>query len=317
MRMILVKSGWIAPVDRFETLRAFVQAVESGSLTRAADALQVATSAISRRIKELEAHLGTQLLQRTTRQMRLTAAGESFHARAVQILQSLEEAEAEAGNQSRTLGGPLRIAAPLSFGQSHLGPILLEFAETHPDLELDVDFSDRMVDLVAEGHDLAVRIGNLSDSTLIARKLAEVRLVVVAAPAFWESHGMPKAPEDLKGLPALCYTGSERIDTWRYAGPDGTSGAIEMNVALRATNGGFLTEAAVRGLGVAMQPSFIVHKAIEAGELQPALCQYTWPTVTVHVVYPQTRHLSARARAFIDFARERIDPVPVWETCLV
>lgn len=303
-------------MDRFEDLRAFVQTVESGSLTRAAETLQVATSAVSRRIKDLEGRLGTQLLQRTTRQMRLTAAGETFHARAVAILQSLEEAETEAGCQSRTLTGPLRIAAPLSFGQSHLGPILVDFARAHPGLELDVDFSDRLVDLVAEGHDLAVRIGNLRDSSLIARKLLDVRLVVAAAPAFWERHGMPSRPEELNGLPALCYTGSERVDSWRYTAPDGSGGAVPMKVCMRSTYGDFLRDAAIAGLGVVMQPSFILHEAVSAGQLMPVLTDFTWPSVTIHVVYPQTRHLSARARAFTELLRTRLGTRPDWEEFL-
>ena len=303
-------------MDRFEDLRAFVQTVESGSLTRAAETLQVATSAVSRRIKDLESRLGTQLLQRTTRQMRLTAAGETFHARAVAILQSLEEAETEAGCQSRTLTGPLRIAAPLSFGQSHLGPILVDFAQAHPGLDLDVDFSDRLVDLVAEGHDLAVRIGNLRDSSLIARKLLDVRLVVAAAPAFWERHGTPSRPEELNALPALCYTGSERVDSWRYTAPDGSSGAVPMKVCMRSTYGDFLRDAAIAGLGVVMQPSFILHEAVSAGRLVPVLTDFTWPSVTIHVVYPQTRHLSARARAFIELLRTRLGTRPDWESFL-
>lgn len=303
-------------MDRFETLRAFVQVVESGSLTKAADTLGVATSAISRRIKELEARLGTQLLQRTTRQMRLTASGETFHARAQQILQALDEAEAEAGDQSRTLAGPLRIAAPLSFGETHLAPILIDFVQAHPGLTLDVDFSDRFVDLIAEGHDLAVRIGNLADSSLVARKLVEVRLVVVAAPGFWDRHGRPGQPEDLRGLPALCYTGSARGDRWVFRTPDGREGAVDMAPAMRATNGGFLRDAAVAGQGVALQPSFIVHEAVVAGTLEPVLTDHAWQTVTVHVVYPATRHLTARARAFIDFARARLGARPDWEDFL-
>ena len=303
-------------MDRFEDLRAFVQAVESGSLTRAAEALQVATSAVSRRIKELEGRLGTQLLQRTTRQMRLTAAGESFHARAVAILQALDEAEAEAGCQNRTLTGPLRIAAPLSFGQSHLAPILVDFAEAHPGLELDVDFSDRVVDLVAEGHDLAVRIGNLRDSSLIARKLLDVRLAVAAAPEFWRRHGMPASPRDLGDLPALCYTGSERVDTWRWTSPGDGTGAVQMKVCMRSTNGSFLRDAAIAGLGVVMLPSFIIHEAVAAGRLVPALTELGWHTVSIHVVYPQTRHLSARARAFIELLRARLGTRPDWEDFL-
>ncbi|MFK7945049.1 MAG: LysR family transcriptional regulator [Paracoccaceae bacterium] len=300
-------------MDRFETLRAFVQVIESGSLTKAADTLQVATSAVSRRIKELEERLGTQLLQRTTRQMRLTAAGEVFHNRAMQILQSLDEAEAEAGDQSRALSGPLRIAAPLSFGQSHLAPVLIDFAAEHAGLDLDVDFSDRMIDLVAEGHDLAVRIGNLRDSSLIARKLAEVRGVVAAAPGFWDRHGRPSTPAELSRLPALCYSGSERIDNWAYTCPENAPGMVEMKAVMWATNGDFLRDAAISGQGVIMQPSFILHKAVERGALEPVLTDHNWQPVTIYVVYPQTRHLSARARAFIEFVRGRIGTTPDWE----
>ncbi len=303
-------------MDRFEDLRAFVQAVESGSLTRAAEALQVATSAISRRIKELEGRLGTQLLQRTTRQMRLTAAGETFHARAVEILLALEEAETEAGCHSRTLTGPLRIAAPLAFGQSHLAPILVDFAEAHPGLELDVDFSDRVVDLVAEGHDLAVRIGNLRNSTLIARKLLDVRMVVAAAPGFWQRNGLPSHPRELGDLPALCYTGSERVDCWRYVDPHGAPGAVNVRAAMRATNGGFLRDAAIAGLGTVLQPSFLLFEAVRTRRLQAVFTEYRWPLVTIHVVYPQTRHLSARARAFIDTLRARLGMRPDWEDFL-
>ncbi len=303
-------------MDRFETLRAFVQVAESGNLSKAAEALQVAVSAVSRRITELEQRLGTQLLQRTTRQMRLTPAGEQFRVRACQILQSLEEAEAEAAGQAQALAGPLRMAAPLSFGQTHLTPILIDFAREHEQVMLDVDFSDRQVDLVAEGHDLAIRIGNLSDSSLIARKLAEVRLIVSASPAFWETYGVPDTPHDLLGLPALCYTGAQRVDVWNCTDPDGKDHALEMNVAMRATNGGYLCNAAMAGMGVVLQPSFICHEWISDGRLQPVLLDHAWPTVTIFAVYPQTRHLSMRARAFIDYARARIGSAPAWEDCL-
>ena len=303
-------------MDRFEDLKAFVQVVESGSLTKAADALQVATSAVSRRIKDLEQRLGTQLLQRTTRQMRMTAAGESFHRRSVEILQALEEAEAEAGMQAASLSGPLRIAAPLSFGHSHLGAILTEFACEHPELELDVDLSDRMVDLVAEGLDLGVRIGNLRDSSLIARKLAEVQTVLCAAPAWLDKHGMPDAPEDLNGKPMLMYTGGEQSMSVPYTAKSGGTGRIDLVPVLRSNNGDFLRDAAIAGLGLTLQPSFIVHKAVEAEALTVLLPDLTFPPVTIHVVYPQTRHVSARARAFIEYARARIGPNPEWEAFL-
>ena len=303
-------------MDRFEDLRAFVQGVESGSRTRAGGVLQIATSAVSRRIKDLEHRLGTQLLQRTTRQMRLTAAGETFHRRAIEILQSLSEAEAEAGNQSKTLRGPLRLAAPLSFGHSHLAPMLIDFACAHPDLELDVDLSDRMVDLVGEGLDLAIRIGNLRDSSLIARKLCEVRTVMCVSPDFLGKHNDPAVPEDLNGLPFLLYTGSERGDTISFRRPDDSEGTLQLSTMLRANNGDLLRDAAIAGLGLVLQPSFIVHKAIETGELVQVMQDYRFPTVTIHAVYPQTRHLTARARAFIDYLKDRIGPEPEWEVCL-
>ncbi len=300
-------------MDRFEDLRAFVQVVESGSLTRAAEVLQVATSAVSRRIKDLESRLNTQLLQRTTRQMRLTAAGETFHRRSVEILQSLSEAEAEAGDQSRALKGPLRIAAPLSFGHSHLAPILIDFACEHPDVDLDVDLSDRMVDLVAEGLDLAVRIGNLRDSSLIARRLAEVQTVLCVAPEYLEKHGPLTTEDDLKGHSVLVYTGSEYDEVPPFQRADGTSGQVDGKTVLKSNNGDFLRDAAIAGLGITVQPSFIIHRAIEKGDLVPILTDLKFPTVTIHVVYPQTRHVSARARAFIEFARARIGPEPAWE----
>lgn len=300
-------------MDRFEDLRAFVQVVESGSLTRAAEVLQVATSAVSRRIKDLESRLNTQLLQRTTRQMRLTAAGETFHRRSVEILQSLSEAESEVGDQTRALRGPLRIAAPLSFGHSHLAPILIDFACEHAEVDLDVDLSDRMVDLVAEGLDLAVRIGNLRDSSLIARRLAEVQTVLCASPVYLEKHGPFESADALKGHSMLVYTGSERDEVAPFRRPDGSMGQIDGKTVLKSNNGDFLRDSAIAGLGITVQPSFIVHRAIEDGTLVPILPDLTFPPVTIHIVYPQTRHVSARARAFIEFARARISPEPAWE----
>lgn len=304
-------------MDRFEDLRAFVQVVESGNLTRAARTLKVATSAVSRRIKDLEQRLGTQLLQRTTRQMRLTSAGEQFHARARDILAALEEAETEAGCAARTLSGPLRIAAPLTFGHLHLTPILIDFARAHPDLHLDVDLSDRFVDLVAEGHDMAIRIGRLQDSSLIARKLADVRVIAAASPGFWDRRGRPGSPEDLNQLPALRYTGgSARSETIACKRADGSRCEVALDWVLSSTSGEFLRDAAIAGLGLVLQPTFILRDAVVRGDLVPVLTDCAWPHVTIHAVYPQTRHLSARARAFIEFVRTRIGPRPAWEDFL-
>jgi len=303
-------------MDRFEDMRCFVQVVDRGSVTRAAEALGVAPSAVSRRIKELEARLGTQLLQRTTRRMRVTEAGRTFHARCQRLLADLDEAEAEVSAGQAALAGSLRVAAPVSFGVAHLTPILIDFLRDHPAVRLDIDFSDRVVDLVAEGFELAVRIGRLRDSSLIARKLADVRMVACAAPSLIAERGAPRHPDELREWPALCYTGSERPEVWHYGAPDGTPSSVEVKARLLAGNGGVLREAAIAGEGAVLQPSFVVYKAIERGLLVPILTDFAWPELAIYVVYPETRHLSARARAFIDHLRERIGPKPYWEAFL-
>lgn len=303
-------------MDRFEDMRCFVQVVDQGSVTGAARVLRLAPSAVSRRLRALEARLGTQLLARTTRRMRLTDAGRGFHARCRRILADLDEAEAEAADTQAALSGTLRGAAPLTFGVAHLTPILVEFMRAHPALEVDIDFSDRLVDLVAEGFEMAIRIGRLSDSSLIATRLAEVRLVPCAAPDLVARRGAPAHPDELRDWPALCYAGSERGDIWRWQAPDGAEGAVPMTVRMRANNGGVLRDAAIAGEGVILQPSFVVHRAVEAGELVPLLGAFEWPRIAIHTVYPETRHLSARARAFLELVRARIGRRPYWEAFL-
>jgi len=308
-------------MDRFEDMRCFVQVVDRGSVTKAAEALRVAPSAVSRRLKELEARLGTQLLTRTTRRMSLTESGRSFHARCQRILADLDEAEGEASDRHGALKGSLRVAAPLTFGVAHLTPIIVDFMRQNPGVVIDLDFSDRVVDLVAEGFEMAIRIGRLSDSSLIARKLVDVRVVACAAPALLAERGVPSHPDQLKDWPALCYTGSERPDIWRYrareeSSGDGSDGSVAMQVRMLSNNGNVLRDAAIAGQGVILQPSFHVHEAVADGHLVPILCEFGWPEIAIYTVYPQTRHLSARARAFIDFVRTRIGPRPYWEDFL-
>jgi len=303
-------------MDRFEDMRCFVAVAEALSVTGAARQMSLAPSAVSRRLRDLEGRLGVQLLSRTTRRMSLTEAGETFYRRSRQILGDLDMAEAEVADARNGLTGQLRLAAPLSFGLAHLAPIVTDFMAEHPGLRFDLDLSDRQVDLVGEGFDLAVRIGTLADSTLIARRLIEVRMVVCAAPALIAAHGLPRRAEDLRAMPALCYAGSGRGDIWRYRDPQGKPGSVQVTQRLRVNNGEMARDAAIAGLGVVIEPSFIVHRALAEGHLVTLLTDHAWPRIAVHVVYPETRHLSSRARMFIDVLGARLGPRPAWEAAL-
>lgn len=299
-------------MDRFEDMRCFLQVVETQSVTRAAEVMGLAPSAVSRRLKELERRLGATLMTRTTRRMSLTEAGQIFAARAERVLSDLQEAEAEVSDAAHLLTGTLRVAAPLSFGVCYLTEIVTDFMQTNPGLLVELDLSDRQVDLVGEGLDLAVRIGTLEDSTLVARKIADVAMLAIASPDFLERNGRPGHPAELADLPALCYVGSSRSEMWPYTGPDGTEGVQQVTPRMRANNGNVLCDAAARGMGVALQPEFICSKPLTDGTLEVVLPDYSWPTHTIYTVYPQTRHLSAKARAFMDFVRARIGNEPVW-----
>ncbi|MEO1473606.1 MAG: LysR family transcriptional regulator [Pseudomonadota bacterium] len=292
-------------------MKSFVRTVEAGSFTLAAEQLRIAKSAVSRRVADLERRLGAQLLQRTTRRLTLTDAGRAFYEGAVRVLSDLADIEAEIGDRRAALSGTIRVAAPLSFGLDWLGPALIDFMDAHGGVTFDIDFSDRMMDLVAEGFDLAIRIGDLPDSSLVARRLAPIETVAAASPAYLDTHGVPEAPADLAGHRELAYSGRPNKG-WHYTGPDGTPGDIEMPVGLRSTSGDFLREAAMAGHGVIIEPGFILCDAIRDGHLVQVLEDYKWPSLSLYAVYPPTRHLPARTRALIDFLAERFGEVPPW-----
>ena len=206
----------------------------------------------------------------------------------------------------------MRVAAPLSFGVAHLGPAIVAFMAAHPSVEFDIDFSDRKVDLIAEGVDLAIRIGDLPDSSLIARKIASLSTVAVASPAYLQERGMPQTPDDLRALKELRYS-YRPSSTWTFKAPDGREGTIEMAARLRATNGEFLRDAAIAGEGLLIEPRFIVYESLKDGSLIEILSDYQWPELSAYAVYPPTRHLSARVRAFVEFLVDRYSGAPYWE----
>lgn len=303
-------------MDRFENMNAFVRVVEAGSISAAADRMDVAKSVVSRRLKELEEHLGVELFHRTTRQMNLTDSGRAFYQQSVRILADILEAEHATSQFHGALKGNLKVAVPLSFGLMHLGPAITAFLQTHPDIEFDLDFNDRQVDLLAEGFDLAIRIASLPDSSLIARRLAPIQAVMCASPAYLERMGTPQAPEQLVKHRCLVYNLISNSDNWNVHDTAGQSIKTRIIPYLKASNGEFLRDAAVGGLGIVLLPAFIVYREIERGALVPILTGYHYTQLAAYAIYPQTRHLSQRVRAFVDFLSKRFEGMPYWDLCL-
>lgn len=303
-------------MDRFEDLRTFVRVVETGSFTGAAERLQRAKSAVSRRVSELEERLGVRLLNRTTRRLHLTESGREFHARCVRLLSDLEEAELAVSSDHASLRGTLRVASPMSFGILHLADAINDFLSTHGDLQLEANLDDRRVNLVEEGFDVAIRLGALADSSLIARRLAPMRYITCASPAYLERFGTPRSPEDLVNHTGLSYSNVADSATWQYRSPNGERRAARIGSRMRVNNGDLLLSAARHGLGIVVSPTFLAYEAIEQGVLVPILTEYSLPEESAYAVYPPGRHLSHRVRVFIDFLAERFGERPYWDRFL-
>ncbi|MDG5494789.1 LysR family transcriptional regulator [Niveispirillum sp. BGYR6] len=305
-------------MERLEDLRLFTLVAEGRSFTRAADRLGLSKSAASRRIGELETRLGARLFNRTTRHISLTQVGEGFYQRVSQILEALEEAERSVASQHAAPRGRLKLAAPMSFGIQHLSSAVAEFMERYPEVEVEMELSDRFVDLVDEGFDLAVRIGRLKDSSLVARRLCPVRAVLCASPGYLARRGTPQVPADLLQHDCLIYTNSSTPEQWSFRTEPGAeeTRSIRVNGRLYANNGDALREAAVTGQGLVLLPTFIVGEALSRGRLVPVLDDYLLSQSAVHAVYPANRHLSPKVRAFVDFLASRFGPVPYWDAGL-
>jgi DNA-binding transcriptional LysR family regulator len=299
-------------MSRLTELQTFIQIVDAGSITVAAERLDVAKSAVSRRLSELEARLGVQLLKRTTRRMTLTEPGRSFYNRGLRILEDLDEAELSVSQEHCELAGSLRVAVPLSFGLRHLASAVFDFLELHPDIEFDLDLNDRQVDLLSEGFDLAIRIANLEDSSLIARRIATIQHVVCASPSYLASHGTPQTPHDLEHHRCLVYSHNNAPELWHYQTPNGKQETVRVPVTLRASSGDFLEQAAVAGRGIIMEPDFIVHQTIRRGDLIPLLTDLEWPSLNVYAIYPPTRFLPRRVLEFMNFLSDRFSGEAPW-----
>lgn len=294
-------------------MQIYVSVVESGSISAAAERQNLAKSAVSRRLAELEARLGVSLIHRTTRRLNLTDSGRAYYDRCVVILAELEEAESALSQAHQALKGGLKVALPHAFGLLHLAPLIQEFMTLHPQVRFELDFNDRQIDLMQEGFDLAIRVATLADSSLIARRLAPIRHAVCASPDYLARHGTPESAADLVHHACLAYSNLNDPDLWTYRGPNGQPGSVRVPVRLAASSGDFLIRAAIAGEGLIMHPTFYLHEALRSGQLVRVLSDHTWPEFSAYAVYPPTRHLSSRVRAFIDFVADHLAGEPYWD----
>ncbi len=287
-------------MDKFQEMRAFVTVVELGSFVRAADVLNLSKTAMSRLVGDLEARLGTRLLHRTTRKLSLTPEGELFNDRCKRLLTDVSEAEAELTAFSGEAIGQLRINVPVTFGLLHLAPVWPAFMSLHPKVELDVTLSDRLVDLVDEGYDLAVRIGRLQTSSLVSRQLTSTRMVLCASPEYLRRHGVPEHPSEISGHAVISYTLLITGEQWEFTGPKGPE-TVKVVPRMRTNSGDTCCAAAIQHQGIVLQPSFLVGPHLSSGALVEVLPQYRSLEFGVYAVYPSRRHLSQKVRALIDF----------------
>jgi DNA-binding transcriptional LysR family regulator len=291
-------------MDRFEAMQVFCKVVELGNFAAAADRLNLSTSAVSRMVAQLEALLQARLLNRTTRRISLTEEGRGYYERCLQVLSDLEEAEELVGNASVALRGTLRLTAPVSFGAWHLAPAIADFARLHPQVKFDISLSDQQVDLIEEGLDLAIRVGELGSQNIVARPIGKARMMVCAARNYLDANGIPRTPGELVGHQCLTYAYASDNTAWRFASTDDKSSSVRVTGPVHSNNGVLLRELAAQGMGITMAPDFILQAGVDEGRLIEVLTEYTPPPLTIYAAYPSRKHLSAKVRGFASFLQE-------------
>lgn len=297
-----------------EAWAIFAKVAECGSFARAAAELTLSQATVSKAISRLEARMKTMLLHRSSRRLSLTEAGHAALERASRILAEGEAVEADIAEQSTSLRGPVRVTAPMSFGLSHLAPLLPEFMARHPEVELDFHFSDEQVDLVAKRLDLALRIASLADSSLLARRLCAVRILLVGSPAYFARHGRPSHPRELSAHRALLYSNAPGGEFWRFRHAEQGEFALEMPTSLRVNNAEALTPALRAGLGLALQPEFLAWRDLQAGELETVMMDWQVDPIALYILTPPGRSRPARVQALIDYLAARLAVAP-WADC--
>lgn len=299
-------------MGQLENMQVFVRIVEAGSITKAAEQLNLAKSAVSKRLGDLETRLGSKLINRTTRTSSLTDAGNQYYQQVKLLIGEVDSLNGDMACKTQVLSGSLRLAVPLSFGISHLTPAIDVFMRQHPDLHIEIDFSDRKVDIIEGGYDLAFRIGSLPDSGLQARKITPIKHAICASPSYLKRQGMPTTPKELATHKIVKY------GNWPLAGmplldSKGQQHLVNMDACLTANNGDAMKQIALSGHGIVMLPTFIVWDALAKGDLVPILENYSLATMHAYAVYPSTRYLPRKVRSLIDFLVERFGDQPYWD----
>jgi DNA-binding transcriptional LysR family regulator len=291
-------------MDRFQEMQTFCSVVDTGSFVKAAEVLGVSKAAISRYVADLEARLGVRLLHRTTRKLSLTEEGAVFNIRCRELLSGVEEAEAEITSRTGTAQGLLRVNVPVSFGTQRLSLLWDAFHVQHPQVRLDVTLSDRIVDVVEEGYDLAIRIATLPSSSLISKRLASTRVVLCASPEYLASHGTPSDPAELADHEIIAYRYWPTSDTWQFDGPDGPVN-VTIKPWMHTNNGDTCRAIALADQGVILQPTFLIGEDLAAGRLVELLPEYRSIELGIYAIYPTRKHVAPKVRALVNFLEER------------
>jgi len=299
-------------MDRLTSMSVFVKVVAHHSFAAAAREMGLSRAGVSKHVLELEQSLGARLLNRNTRRLSLTEVGAVVHERYARILEEIDEVERSAGALQTTPKGMLRISAPISIGLTHLAAVTADYMARYPEVSIDMVLNDRAVDLIEEGFDAAIRIGHLTDSTLIARRIAPVHFVLCSSPNYLANRGTPQRPSDLQHHNCVVYSLREGHGEWRFTGPDGEE-AVLISGRLKANNGNFLRVAVIKGEGIGLAPTFLVGEDLTAGRLVPLMPDYTPVESDLTVVYPHRRQLSAKVRSFVDFLAARFAGEPEWD----
>lgn len=300
-------------MDRLTSLGVFIAAVDEGSLAAAARRFGLSAAMAGKHVSAIEASLNARLLQRTTRRLSLTDAGQTYYERGKRILEAYEEANREASDSQRTARGLLRVAAPVTFGAMHLGDVVAQYLEDHPQVTVDVMLGDRYVDLIDAGVDVAIRIGQLADPLLVTRRISPCRMVVCAAPAYLQRHGMPRTPSDLRGAQRLAFSEAVSVGDWTLHDAQNHTHIVDGPCRMTANNTQMLLASALAGAGIAYGPTFVFGPHLQRGELVALLPDYPAADLTLQAVYPSTHQIPLKVRRFVDYLVAAFGDNPPWD----